>query len=129
VGVGETSERGGKRLYVFERYLTLWVGLCIVAGVAVGKALPWLTDALRNHDDEGGLRGRAQRGAAAAGAHGDADGELALKPFSMALIGWLFFRVLFASWIGPAEASQYIAGVIILAAAPCGEEVSTRACR
>ncbi len=42
-----------------------------------------------------------------------------VKPFSMALIGWLFFRILFASWISPAEANQYIAGVIILAAAPC----------
>jgi ACR3 family arsenite transporter len=42
-----------------------------------------------------------------------------VKPFSMALIGWLFFRVIFSTWISPAEANQYIAGVIILAAAPC----------
>jgi len=42
-----------------------------------------------------------------------------VKPFSMALIGWLFFRVVFSAWISPAEADQYIAGVIILAAAPC----------
>jgi arsenite transporter len=42
-----------------------------------------------------------------------------VKPFSMALIGWLFFRILFSAWISPAEADQYIAGVIILAAAPC----------
>jgi len=42
-----------------------------------------------------------------------------VKPFSMALIGWIFFRHVFAAWINPADADQYIAGVIILAAAPC----------
>jgi len=42
-----------------------------------------------------------------------------VKPFSMAFLAWLFFRHLFASWISPSEADQYIAGTIILAAAPC----------
>jgi ACR3 family arsenite transporter len=42
-----------------------------------------------------------------------------VKPFSMALLAWLFFRLVFAAWIGHAEADQYIAGCIILAAAPC----------
>jgi len=42
-----------------------------------------------------------------------------VKPFSMALISWLFFRHFFSAWLSPAEASQYIAGTIILAAAPC----------
>jgi ACR3 family arsenite transporter len=42
-----------------------------------------------------------------------------VKPFSMALIGWIFFRHVFSAWISPADADQYIAGVIILAAAPC----------
>jgi ACR3 family arsenite transporter len=42
-----------------------------------------------------------------------------VKPFSMALIAWLFFRFLFSPWISPADADQYIAGCIILAAAPC----------
>jgi ACR3 family arsenite transporter len=42
-----------------------------------------------------------------------------VKPFSMALIAWFFFRHVFSAWIAPAEASQYIAGAIILAAAPC----------
>ncbi len=42
-----------------------------------------------------------------------------VKPFSMAAIAWLFFRVVFSAWIGPADADQYIAGAIILAAAPC----------
>jgi ACR3 family arsenite transporter len=42
-----------------------------------------------------------------------------VKPFSMALIGWVFFRYVFSAWISSADASQYIAGTIILAAAPC----------
>ena len=42
-----------------------------------------------------------------------------VKPFSMAFFAWLFFRYLFAAWVAPAEADQYIAGSIILAAAPC----------
>jgi ACR3 family arsenite transporter len=42
-----------------------------------------------------------------------------VKPFSMAFFAWLFFRVVFSAWITPAEADQYIAGAIILAAAPC----------
>ena len=42
-----------------------------------------------------------------------------VKPFSMALLAWLFFRIVFAAWISPADADQYIAGCIILAAAPC----------
>ena len=42
-----------------------------------------------------------------------------VKPFSMAVLAWFFFRLVFASWIAPAEADQYIAGAIILAAAPC----------
>ena len=42
-----------------------------------------------------------------------------VKPFSMAFLAWLFFRHLFSSWISPSEADQYIAGAIILAAAPC----------
>jgi len=42
-----------------------------------------------------------------------------VKPFSMALISWLFFKHLFLPWIGPAMADQYVAGTIILAAAPC----------
>jgi ACR3 family arsenite transporter len=42
-----------------------------------------------------------------------------VKPFSMALLGWLFFKHVFAAWIGPELADQYVAGTIILAAAPC----------
>jgi ACR3 family arsenite transporter len=49
-----------------------------------------------------------------------------IKPFSMALIAWLFLRYAFAAWIPPADADQYIAGCIILAAAPCTAMVFVR---
>ncbi len=131
-----------KRLNPFERYLTLWVGLCMAAGVVLGKALPGLVDALREMEfgsrsqinvpiavliwlmiipmmmkvDFTAIRnvGRRPRGLLVT-----LFVNWLVKPFSMALIGWLFFRVLFANWISPEEANQYIAGVIILAAAPC----------
>jgi arsenite transporter len=131
-----------KRLNFFERYLTLWVGLCMLAGLALGKWVPTLVDGLRRMEfgagsqvnipiavliwlmitpmmmkvDFGAIRnvGRRPRGLLVT-----LFVNWLVKPFSMALIGWLFFRHVFAAWIGPAEADQYIAGVIILAAAPC----------
>jgi ACR3 family arsenite transporter len=131
-----------KRLNAFERYLTLWVGLCMLVGIALGKLLPGLVDALRKMEFGSGSQinvpiavliwlmiipmmmkvdftairnvGRRPRGLLVT-----LFVNWLVKPFSMALIGWLFFRVLFSTWISPGEANQYIAGVIILAAAPC----------
>jgi len=131
-----------RRLAFFERYLTLWVGLCMVAGLALGKWAPGLVDVLRHMEfgrgsqvnvpiavliwlmitpmmmkvDFGSIRdvGRRPRGLLVT-----LFVNWLVKPFSMALIGWVFFRHVFAAWIGPADADQYIAGVIILAAAPC----------
>ena len=131
-----------KRLHFFERYLTLWVGLCMLAGLAVGRWLPALVDQLRRLEFGGGSQvnipiavliwlmitpmmmkvdfgsilevRRKPRGLAVT-----LFVNWLVKPFSMALLGWLFFRHIFAAWIAPAEADQYIAGVIILAAAPC----------
>jgi len=131
-----------KRLNVFERYLTLWVALCMVGGVLLGKFLPGLTGALR------GLEfGRASQinlpiavliwlmiypmmlkvdFSSLLGVRRRPGGVLVtlfvnwlVKPFSMAFLGWLFFKHLFLPWIGPALADQYVAGTIILAAAPC----------
>ncbi|MBP1620757.1 MAG: arsB [Acidobacteria bacterium] len=132
----------GKRMNVFERYLTLWVGLCMVVGVLLGKALPGLTGALRDMEFGAGSQinipiavliwlmiypmmlkidfasiarvGRRPRGLLVTLVV-----NWLVKPFSMALFGWLFFNHLFLPWIGRELASQYIAGVIILAAAPC----------
>jgi ACR3 family arsenite transporter len=133
---------GAKRLNVFERYLSLWVVLCMAAGVALGKLLPGLTEGLRRMEagegshinlpiavliwlmiypmmlkvDLGSLAGVGRR---PRGLLVTLFVNWAVKPFSMALIGWVFFRYVFRPWIGPELADQYIAGTIILAAAPC----------
>ena len=131
-----------KRLNPFERYLSLWVGLCMIAGVALGLLIPALMDGLRGLEfgdgsqinipiavliwlmitpmmmkvDFGAIRnvGRRPRGLLVT-----LFVNWLVKPFSMALIAWVFFRVLFSPWISTADADQYIAGCIILAAAPC----------
>ena len=128
-----------KRLDRFERYLSLWVATCIVGGVAVGVAAPRLVLGLSRLEfhhvnlpiavliwlmiypmmlriDFTALRGVGRR----------PRGLLLVlvvnwlvKPFSMAVLGWLFFKHLFAGLIGPEVGDQYLAGAIILAAAPC----------
>lgn len=136
------SADGPKRLNVFERYLSVWVGLCMVAGVTLGTLVPAATDGLRRMEfatgsqinvpiavliwlmitpmmmkvDFASIRdvGRRPTGLLITSVV-----NWLVKPFSMALIGWLFFRVIFSPWISAADADQYIAGTIILAAAPC----------
>lgn len=131
-----------KRLNFFERYLSLWVALCMVAGVILGKSLPDVTAILRSWEFASGSQinvpiavliwlmiipmmmkvdfasirnvGRRPKGLLIT-----LFINWVVKPFSMALWAWLFFRYVFAAWIGPDDASQYIAGTIILAAAPC----------
>ncbi len=137
-----SSDPARKRLGFFERYLTVWVGLCMVAGVLLGKALPGVTDALRKLEfgtgsqinlpiavliwlmiypmmlkiDFASILGvrKRPRGLAVTLVV-----NWLVKPFSMAFFGWLFFKHLFLPIIGPELADQYVAGVIILAAAPC----------
>ncbi len=131
-----------RRLNVFERYLTLWVVLCMAVGIGLGKLLPGLTDALRRLEFGGGSQinvpiavliwlmiypmmlkvdfasvlgvGKRPRGLIIT-----CFVNWLVKPFSMALLGYVFFKHLFLPWIGAELADQYIAGVIILAAAPC----------
>jgi ACR3 family arsenite transporter len=131
-----------KRLELFERYLTLWVALCMVAGVLLGKLDPATVVALRGIEfgqgsqinlpiavliwlmiypmmlriDLGSLIEVRRR---PGGILITLFVNWLVKPFSMALLGWLFFKHLFAPLIGPALADQYVAGTIILAAAPC----------
>jgi ACR3 family arsenite transporter len=135
-------ERTGGGLGLFERYLSVWVGLCMVVGIVLGKLLPAGIDWLRKMEfgegsqinapiavliwlmivpmmmkvDFASIRnvGKRPRGLLVT-----LFVNWLVKPFSMALIAWLFFRYVFAAWITPAEADQYIAGSIILAAAPC----------
>jgi ACR3 family arsenite transporter len=136
------SATGKKRLNLFERYLTVWVALCMAAGILLGKVFPGMTATIRRFEFGNG----SQINAAIAvliwlmvypmmlkidlrsilAVRQRPKGILVtlfvnwlVKPFSMAAIGYLFFRVLFLPWIGEELASQYLAGSIILAAAPC----------
>jgi ACR3 family arsenite transporter len=131
-----------KRISVFERYLSLWVGLCMLAGVTLGQSVPGIVAQLRNLKFGAGSQINAPIAvliwlmivpmmmridfAALAGVGRKPRGLIVtlfvnwlVKPFSMAFLGWLFFRHLFLAWIGPDLADQYTAGVVILAAAPC----------
>lgn len=131
-----------KRLNPFERYLTLWVGLCMVVGVWGGSAAPMFVDRLRTWELWAGSHVNAPMAlliwlmivpmmmkvdfAAVRNVGRRPRGMIVtlfvnwvVKPLSMAAIGWVFFRFLFAPWVSTAEADQYIAGCIILAAAPC----------
>jgi arsenite transporter len=123
----------------FERYLTLWVALCIIAGIALGHLLPgtfqligaaeiarvnlpvavliWLMIIpmlLRIDFAALGTVGRHWRGIGVT-----LFVNWAVKPFSMALLGWLFIGWLFRPLLPEGQIDSYIAGLIILAAAPC----------
>jgi ACR3 family arsenite transporter len=134
--------KGGKRLNLFERYLSVWVALCMVLGVVVGRTFPGITDSLRRLEFAKGsqinvpiavliwlmiypmmlkidLRSIAEVRSRPKGIVITLIVNWLVKPFSMAAIGYLFFRVLFVHWIGEELANQYLAGSIILAAAPC----------
>ncbi len=123
----------------FERYLSGWVGLCIVTGVALGNFLPQFFAALAGLEvagvnlvvaaliwimiypmmvqvDLGSIRdiGRRPKGLVITLVV-----NWLIKPFTMAALGWLFFRMLFADLVDPQTATEYIAGMILLGVAPC----------
>jgi len=103
----------------FERYLTLWVALCIFAGIGLGKLLPGvfaMIIPMLLKIDFGSLGNVRQ--------HWKGVGvtlfiNWAVKPFSMTLLGTIFIGWLFAPLLPAGQASSYIAGLILLAAAPC----------
>ena len=131
-----------KRLEFFERYLSVWVLLCMVAGVALGKALPGLTLALSRLEfgtnshvnapisvllwlmiypmmlkvDFGSIGAIARR---PKGLAVTLCVNWLLKPFGMAFLAWAFMQHVFSRWIDPETAKGFTAGLIILAAAPC----------
>jgi ACR3 family arsenite transporter len=131
-----------KRLAFFERYLTVWVFLCMLAGLVLGKAFPDITTALSKMEfgrgsqvnipislllwlmiypmmlkvDFGAIKGIARR---PKGLMVTLLVNWLIKPFSMALLAWFFLQHVFAAWIDPVAAKSYTAGLIILAAAPC----------
>jgi arsenite transporter len=131
-----------KRLNLFERYLSLWVAMCMFTGIALGKLFPGSIRSLQQLEFGAGSQINVAIAvliwlmiipmmmkvdfAAIRGVGKRPRGLLVtlfvnwlIKPFSMALFAWVFFRFVFAGWIQPADADQYIAGTIILAAAPC----------
>ena len=123
----------------FERYLTAWVALCIVIGIALGQGMPgvfkaigameiakvnlpvglliWVMiipmllkiDFAALHQVKEHVRGIGVTLVI----------NWLVKPFSMAFLGWLFIRVLFADWLPAEQLDSYVAGLILLAAAPC----------
>ena len=126
-------------LGTFERYLTLWVALCIVAGITLGAAMPGVFHALGDMKvaevnipvavliwlmivpmllrvDFTAMGQVAQHWRGIAVTLGV---NWLVKPFSMALLGWLFIGWLFRPWLPAGQIDSYIAGLILLAAAPC----------
>jgi ACR3 family arsenite transporter len=126
-------------LGLFERYLTLWVALCIIAGIILGQLMPGPFHALGEMNlaqvnipvavliwlmivpmlikvDFGALHRVAEQWRGIAVTVGI---NWLVKPFSMALLGWLFIGWLFRAWLPAGQIDSYIAGLILLAAAPC----------
>jgi ACR3 family arsenite transporter len=124
---------------LFERYLTIWVALCIVVGIALGHLFPglfqmigaaevahvnlpvavliWLMIIPMLAKVDFAALGKVRE-------HWRGIGvtlfiNWAVKPFSMALLGWLFVDTLFRPWLPADQIDSYIAGLILLAAAPC----------
>lgn len=128
-----------KRIDFFERYLTLWVALCIGGGILLGALLGDRIEVLSNWTlfqvnipvavliwlmiypmmvqiDFSSLRnvGKNPRGLALT-----LTANWLIKPFTMAFFAWLFFEHIFAAFLDPEQAQEYIAGAILLGAAPC----------
>ncbi len=137
--VGPANRPAPVSMSIFERYLTLWVFICIVAGILLGQSFPAPFEAIGRLEiakvnlpvglliwvmiipmllkvDFGALHQVRQ--------HWRGVGvtlfvNWAVKPFSMALLGWIFIRHIFAPWLPAAQLDSYVAGLILLAAAPC----------
>lgn len=133
------KKASGAEMGFFERYLTVWVFLCIVTGITLGHFMPTTFQTIGHLEiakvnlpvalliwlmiipmllkiDFKALHHVKE--------HWKGIGvtlfiNWAVKPFSMALLGWLFIRGLFADWLPIAQHDSYIAGLILLAAAPC----------
>ena len=124
---------------LFERYLSVWVGLCILAGVLLGNVVPAAFELIARLEyahvnlvvalfiwimiypmmvqiDFSAIKdvGKKPRGLILTLVV-----NWLIKPFTMAALGWLFFRVIFAEWVDPQTATEYIAGMILLGVAPC----------
>jgi ACR3 family arsenite transporter len=124
---------------IFQRYMRLWVALCIAAGVILGALVPNVFGAIARLEfahvnlvvavliwvmiypmmvqiDFRSIRevGRKPKGLLLT-----LIVNWLIKPFTMAALGWLFFRVIFVDWVDPQSAGEFIAGMILLGVAPC----------
>jgi ACR3 family arsenite transporter len=124
---------------LFERYLSVWVGLAILLGIVAGVLVPDIFVLLANFEfahvniviavliwlmiypmmvqiDFASIKdvGKKPKGLVLTLVI-----NWLIKPFTMAFLGWLFFKVLFADWVDPTTATEYIAGMILLGVAPC----------
>ena len=134
-----TRQDGGEAMGRFERYLTLWVFLCILAGIGLGQLFPGFFQGIGRLEfarvnlpvgvliwimiipmlvkvDFGALHEVRHH---VRGIGVTLFVNWLVKPFSMALLGWIFIRQLFAPWLPAEQLDSYIAGLILLAAAPC----------
>ena len=124
---------------IFERYLSVWVALCITAGVVLGNLMPGVFHAIAAIEygqinlvvalliwlmiypmmvqiDFGAIKDVSKK---PKGIMLTLVMNWLVKPFTMAALGWLFFKVFFAGWVDPQSANEYIAGMILLGVAPC----------
>ena len=124
---------------IFERYLSVWVAMCIIAGILLGNWTPELFALVAELEwahvnlvvavfiwimiypmmvqvDFASIKnvGKKPKGLILT-----LIVNWLIKPFTMAAIAWLFFRVLFVDWVDPQSANEYIAGMILLGVAPC----------
>ncbi|MCF2948382.1 ACR3 family arsenite efflux transporter [Paraglaciecola aquimarina] len=124
---------------LFERYLSVWVGLSIIAGVVLGSVIPGAFEVVAGLEyahvnivvavliwlmvypmmiqiDFSSIKdvGKKPKGLALTLVI-----NWLVKPFTMAALGWLFFKGFFADWVDPQSANEYIAGMILLGVAPC----------
>lgn len=133
------KKTGGVSMSVFERYLTIWVFLCILTGIALGQFFPGVFQSIGSMEVAKvnlpvGLliwimiipmllkidfTAMSQVRAHVKGIGVTLFVNWLVKPFSMALLGWIFVRHLFAPMLPAAQIDSYIAGLILLAAAPC----------
>ncbi len=133
----ETATPSG--MSIFERWLTVWVGLCMVVGIALGQLFPdvfeqiaavklaevnllvgfliWVMMIPMLLKIDFGALGRVRSHARGIGV--TLFVNWAVKPFSMALLAWIFVDHLFSAWLPAEQLDSYVAGLILLAAAPC----------
>lgn len=139
VGAPAAVEQQGGGLDFFGRYLSLWVALCIVAGVAIGQLAPVVPAVLSRFEYASvsipvailiwlmiypmmvqiDFSSIVRAGRQPKGLIITLTVNWLIKPFTMFLVAWLFFRVIFAPWIPADLATEYLAGAILLGAAPC----------